>query len=373
MKGLRHTANDRQSSRRTRRSDGRTALITGGAGFIGTNVASRLVDDGYKVVILDSLGRAGVQDNIRWLERRYGAAIELMTGDIRDEDAVRRAVFGATHVFHFAAQVAVTTSLDDPLCDFDVNARGTLTLLEAIRSRPSPPSLVFTSTNKVYGALEDIPLQRSRTRYVPLDSELRAFGIGEERALDFHSPYGCSKGAADQYVLDYARTFGLPAVVFRMSCIYGPHQHGTEDQGWVAHFLRHAIAGNAITIYGDGCQVRDVLFVDDLVDAMLSAQAAIAHLAGHAFNIGGGPGRTLSLLELIGALEKLLERPVHHALAPWRAADQRYYVSDSRRFAAATGWTPRVGIAEGLARLHRWLLASQCAEPVAPVGELAVS
>jgi CDP-paratose 2-epimerase len=220
-----------------------TSLITGGAGFIATNVADRLLAEGGRVRLFDNLSRDGVEENLRWIARRYGDRVEFVRGDIRDEDAVRRVVRDVDQVFHFAAQVAVTTSLVDPFLDFEVNARGTLNLLEAIRALERPPSLLFTSTNKVYGDLDDVPLRRRRTRYEPADERLLHEGISERRSLDFHSPYGCSKGAAEQYVLDYARTFGLPATVFRMSCIYGPHQFGTEDQGWVAHFLIQALAG----------------------------------------------------------------------------------------------------------------------------------
>jgi CDP-paratose 2-epimerase len=257
-------------------------------------------------------------------------------------------------VFHFAAQTAVTSSLGDPLHDFEVNARGTLNLLEALRVLEDPPPLVFTSTNKVYGKLADVALSANSTRYEPSDRALCARGISEERPTDFHSPYGCSKGAADQYVLDYARTFDLPALVFRMSCIYGPHQLGTEDQGWVAHFLIRALAGEPITIYGDGLQVRDVLYVDDLVDALLLAQEHMPELQGQVFNIGGGSDNSLSLIELIELIGELdVECKV--GFGDWRTGDQRYYVSDTRKFGAATGWSARVGVRAGVARLHRWL------------------
>ena len=232
------------------------------------------------MLVYDNLSRPGVEKNARVASRaRTANACSVEVADVRDAHALRSAVRDADQVFHFAAQVAVTTSLTDPRHDFEVNVGGTLNLLEAIRALENPPPLLFTSTNKVYGALADLALEKNCTRYQPLDAALRT-GIGEDRPLDFHSPYGCSKGAADQYVLDYARTFGLPAVVFRMSCIYGPHQMGTEDQGWVAHFLIRAIEGKPITIYGDGMQVRDVLFVDDLVDAFLLAQANIHTLSG---------------------------------------------------------------------------------------------
>ena len=336
-----------------------TALVTGGAGFIGTNVADRLLADGHTVVILDNLSRGGVARNLRWLCDRHGSRVRVEIGDIRDARVVRRAMKDASQVFHFAAQVAVTTSLLDPMDDFEVNARGTLTLLEAMRARPNPPSIVFTSTNKVYGDLEDVELEPDRTRYVPADPLVRRHGVGESRPVSFHSPYGCSKGTADQYVLDYARTFRVPGAVFRMSCIYGPHQCGTEDQGWVAHFLINAIEGKPITVYGDGMQVRDILFVDDLVDAFLRAQAHMPRVSGQAFNIGGGPENTTSLVELLDSIEDLHGERPDVEFDAWRAADQRYYVSDTRRFRAATGWQPRTSVTAGLDTLYRWLLESR--------------
>jgi CDP-paratose 2-epimerase len=339
-------------------------LITGGAGFIGINLADRLLREGRRVIVYDNLSRRGVERNVEWLSRRHGDMVEVQLGDTRDARALARAVRDAAQVFHFAAQVAVTTSLVDPVDDFEVNARGTLNLLEAVRGRPEPPPLVFTSTNKVYGDLEDLELEVRETRYEPRDPEVRAFGVDEARSLNFHSPYGCSKGAADQYVLDYARTFGIPAAVFRMSCIYGPHQCGTEDQGWVAHFLIHAIQSRPITLYGDGMQVRDVLFVDDLVDAFLLAQSRMDRLSGQAFNIGGGPASTTSLVELLERIEALHGERPDVEFDGWRAADQRYYVSDTRKFRAATGWRARVDLSTGLRVLYEWLMESQSAPAV---------
>jgi CDP-paratose 2-epimerase len=247
--------------------------------------------------------------------------------------------------------------------DFEVNARGTLNLLEAIRVLDARPSLLFTSTNKVYGHLDDLPLRQRGQRYEPQDEQIAREGISEARSLDFHSPYGCSKGAAEQYVLDYARTFGLRATVFRMSCIYGPHQFGTEDQGWVAHFVIQALKRRPLTLYGDGLQVRDVLFVEDLVDAMQLAHARIDQISGEAFNMGGGAANTISLLELIDLLGEMFgERPLH-VIEPWRTADQRYYVSNTSRFQQATGWRPRTGIKEGLATLAAWLMDSGTVAP----------
>jgi len=331
-----------------------TTLITGGAGFVGTNLAARLLRDGREVLILDSLARAGVEENLRWLRDTFGSRVSVEIGDVRDRALVDSAVARADAVFHFAAQVAVTTSLIDPVDDFEVNARGTLNVLEAIRARPIPPPLVFTSTNKVYGALADLRMRRRSGRYEPADGAMAA-GISEARSLDFRSPYGCSKGAADQYVRDYARTFGVPAVVFRMSCIYGPHQFGTEDQGWVAHFLIQALEGRPVTVYGDGRQVRDILYVGDLVDAFLLAMQRMAGESGHAFNIGGGPGNTVSLLELLDLIADITGRRPEVRFEEWRPGDQRYYVSNTWSFEEATGWRPRVGVRCGLQQLADWL------------------
>jgi len=333
-------------------------LITGGAGFIGSNLANRLLSEGRDVMIFDNLSRPGVQRNLEWLRELHGQRLAVEIGDVRDRFALRAALKGIAEVYHLAAQVAVTTSLNDPAADFEINARGTLNLLEQVRACSNPPSVVFTSTNKVYGELADIELVKSARRYEPVDDSLRG-GVPENRPLSFHSPYGCSKGAADQYVLDYARVFGLRACVFRMSCIYGPRQFGTEDQGWVAHFMIRALAGHPITIYGDGLQVRDVLFVDDLVDALLAAQQNIAGIAGRAFNIGGGPQNTISLLELIDLIAELHGTRPRVRFDAWRTADQRYYVSDVRAFHAATGWMPRTSVRAGACRLYSWLNQSK--------------
>lgn len=339
-----------------RNGHGKPVLITGGAGFIGTNVADRLLREGRRVTLFDNLSRPGVVKNLEWLQETHGEQIEFIQGDIRDAKAVNQAVKGVSQIFHYAAQVAVTTSLENPIEDFEVNARGTLNLLEAIRRCDRPPALVFTSTNKVYGDLADVTINKRGLRYEPDNSELRANGFSEERCVHFHSPYGCSKGAADQYVLDYARTFKIPAVVFRMSCIYGLHQFGNEDQGWVAHFLIRALAGAPITIYGDGKQVRDILFIEDLVDAFILAQENIHALTGQAFNVGGGPSNTVSLLELLEIIEKVHGRKPKVHFAAWRAADQLYYVSDTRKFSKATGWKPKATIREGTSKLYHWLL-----------------
>jgi CDP-paratose 2-epimerase len=342
-----------------RRGSGRATLITGGAGFIGTNLADALLSSGQKILILDDLSRDGVENNLRWLRRKHGQLLEFKQGDVRDNKLVFALVQRSIKVFHLAAQVAVTTSLVDPIGDFEVNARGTLNVLEAVRAQTVPPPLVFTSTNKVYGDLEDVGVTEIGGRYLPINKSLQRSGIGDTRPINFHSPYGCSKGSADQYVLDYARTFGIPAVVFRMSCIFGPHQCGNEDQGWIAHFLLRAMAGLPITIYGDGRQVRDVLFVDDLVKAFRLAVENIDRLAGRAFNIGGGPTNAVSLIDVLEEIEHLSGRNIRVEFDDWRAADQRYYVSDTRSFKRATGWTPAVTAKRGIAKLHAWYTANR--------------
>jgi CDP-paratose 2-epimerase len=337
----------------------RPVLITGGAGFIGCNLADRLLRDGRRVIVFDNLSRNGVTRNLRWLREKHGDAVEAVIADVRDAEAVQRAVARAGQVFHFAAQVAVTTSLDDPVHDFTVNGRGTVNVLEAIRRSTHRPPLVFTSTNKVYGGLDDVALTDTGARYAPSDAALAAHGVSEQRPLDFHSPYGCSKGTADQYVRDYARSFGLQTVVFRMSCIYGPHQFGTEDQGWVAHFLIRALDGEPIVLYGDGKQVRDILFVEDLVNAFVLAQRNMRRISGQAFNIGGGAPNTTSLLELLDLIGELHGEKPDVVLRGWRTGDQRYYVSNTARFGGATGWSPRVGVRDGVRRLYEWLVESR--------------
>jgi CDP-paratose 2-epimerase len=347
-----------------------TAVVTGGAGFVGTNLAARLVEEGRRVVVLDNLSRPGVTQNLRWLRRTYGGNVRAEIGDVRDPWTLRRVLAGAAEVYHLAAQVAVTTSLDRPLDDFQTNAEATLRLLEELRRLDEPPFLLFTSTNKVYGSLPDLELERVGQRWQPVDRAVRDAGLSERRPLQFCTPYGCSKGAADQYVVDYAASYGLPAVVFRMSCIYGPHQHGNEDQGWVAHFAIRALERRPITLYGDGAQVRDILYVEDLVEAMLLAQAEGQRLAGRAFNLGGGPGNAVSLLEVVERLAAL-GTPVEVRRAPERPGDQRYYVADTTCFAEETGWRPDVDAQEGIERLHRWLADAREARP-ARLGAVAL-
>ena len=344
----------------------KSILVTGGAGFIGTNLVKRLLAMKEKVIIYDNLSRPGVEKNLLWLHDTYGDQLDVRIADIRNVQLLEQAVEDAKHIFHFAAQVAVTTSVENPALDFAVNGSGTFALLEAIRKSEQPPSLLFTSTNKVYGGIEDFPLQRSQSRYEPVDALLRRYGLAEDTPLDFLSPYGCSKGCTDQYVLDYARTYGIAAAVFRMSCIYGPHQLGTEDQGWVAHFAIQALRNRKITLYGDGMQIRDLLFVEDLVDAFISACRMMPDIAGQAFNIGGGPERSISLLELLELLRSIHGRLPQIARGDWRTGDQRYYVSDTRKFTEATGWSPRYSVAEGVTKLYDWLRETLQISPAPP-------
>ena len=333
----------------------RPILVTGGAGFIGSNLADRLAREGHNVLVYDALARPGVERNLAWLKKRHPQRVASVTADIRDEDAVAQAARDAQAVFHMAAQVAVTTSLTEPREDFDINVRGTLNVLDAVRRRGERVPVIFASTNKVYGDLADVVLDKTNDAYVPRDPAIRAAGIGEGRPLDFHTPYGCSKGAADQYVLDYARSFDIPTCVVRMSCIYGPRQMGTEDQGWIAHFLISALRGEPISVYGDGCQVRDVLDVGDAVEAYLSAWARIGAVQGRAFNLGGGPANAVSLRQVIASIGELAGRPVEARYADWRPGDQRYYVSDTRRAARDLGLRPARPWREGVSALARWL------------------
>jgi len=335
--------------------DGRPVLVTGGAGFIGSNLVDRLAGLGRRVIVFDALSRPGVDANLAWLRSRHGARIQPVIADLRDRDALDEAIDRCGAIFHMAAQVAVTTSLQDPEGDFDVNLRGTLHVLEGARRQARPPSVVFASTNKVYGNLADIRLARDGEAYLPENPALRASGIGEDRPLSFYTPYGCSKGAADQYVLDYARGYGVPACVLRMSCIYGPRQLGTEDQGWLAHFLYSVRAGKPISIYGDGRQVRDVLYVDDAVDAYVAAWARIEAISGRAFNLGGGPGNAVTLLQVLHRIGELTGRTPDLRFADWRPGDQRYFVADTSTIRRALGLGEALHWRDGLARLADWI------------------
>jgi CDP-paratose 2-epimerase len=333
----------------------RPVLVTGGAGFIGCNLADRLAGEGHDVLVYDALLRPGVAGNLDWLRRRHPQRISVAVADIRDSSAVAAAVADAQAVFHFAAQVAVTTSLTEPLEDFGTNLQGTFQVLDAVRRAGSRAPVIFASTNKVYGDLSDVALDLAGGAYAPRDPAIRAHGIAENRPLDFHTPYGCSKGAADQYVLDWARSYGVPTAVFRMSCIYGPRQMGTEDQGWVAHFLIRALRGEPVSIYGDGMQVRDVLFVEDAVEAYCAAWRLIGAISGRAYNLGGGPANAVSLLQVLGCIEEITGRHIHRDHADWRAGDQRWYVSDTRRAVRDLGLQQALPWRDGLAALANQL------------------
>jgi CDP-paratose 2-epimerase len=329
-------------------------VVFGGAGFIGSNLSKNLLDDGCHVTVFDSLARRGSELNVKWLQELYSdTRLDFIEADIRDADAVLGAVRHADEIYHLAAQVAVTTSVDDPRTDFEVNALGTFNVLEAVRRSGRRPPIVFTSTNKVYGGLEDVGTIETDTRYEFRDLPL---GVPESRPLDFHSPYGCSKGAADQYVRDYHRIYGLPTVVFRMSCIYGPRQFGNEDQGWVAHFIIASQTGQSLNIYGDGKQVRDVLFVEDLVRAFRLATKKVDVTAGQIFNIGGGPTNALSVWSEFGKyLAALKGEEIPVRFDAWRPGDQPCYVSDIRKAERVMGWSPAVDKETGIRRLWEWV------------------
>ena len=330
----------------------RIVLITGGAGFIGSNLAERLLrEPDVHVRILDNLSRAGVEHNLAWLNGLSSSnRLDFVHGDIRHASKVYSAARDVDEIYHLAAQVAVTTSIEDPQSDFDVNVLGTFHVLEAARQSGRRPFVLFTSTNKVYGSLYGVPVQISGRRYVASDPSFR--GVQENEALDFHSPYGCSKGAADQYVRDYARIYDLPTVVFRMSCIAGPRQFGTEDQGWVAHFLYSALEGRTITVYGDGFQMRDVLHVDDLVDGIVAARDVQNRTAGQIYNLGGGLERAMSIVEMLSAIETETGIQPMLRYTEMRPGDQPLYVADTSKLTAHTGWRPQRSCNETLRAIH---------------------
>jgi CDP-paratose 2-epimerase len=329
--------------------------IFGGAGFIGANLADSIMRDGEDVIVFDNLSRPGVERNLSWLAGRHGAHFHFVAGDLRDTDAVAGIVKDAGAVVHLAAQVAVTASLADPLDDFLVNAQGTLTILEVIRRLSPETPLVFASTNKVYGGLGELEMEEQPDRYHPLDARIRSRGIDESQPLAFCTPYGCSKGTADQYVLDYAHSFGLRTAVLRKSCIYGPRQFGTEDQGWVAHFLIRALRGEPVVIYGDGKQVRDVLHVADAVAAYRGVLRNIDTLSGEAFNLGGGVDNAVSLRVVLNEIAMITGRVVDVSFAEQRTGDQVYFVADTSRLRNRIDWRPNVGWRDGLVDLADWL------------------
>ncbi len=333
------------------------ALITGGAGFIGSNLAHRLIGQGHQVSVYDDLSRLGTDKNVAWLRAEYADRWTLLQGDVRHFEPLRQAAADVDVIYHLASQVAVTTSVQDPRHDFEVNALGTFNVLEAARLSGRQPIVLYSSTNKVYGGMEDVVVVEGETRYAYRDYQE---GIPETYPLDFHSPYGCSKGAGDQYVRDYARIYGLPTVVFRQSCIYGPRQFGVEDQGWVAWFLIAAVTGQPITIYGDGKQVRDVLWVGDLLDLYEKAVDQIEVARGQVYNVGGGPENMLAVWQELGPmLEGLLGRRLEVARDDWRPGDQRIFVADIGKAKRELGWRPRTGKEEGVRRLYEWVVANR--------------
>ena len=333
-------------------------FITGGAGFIGINYAARLLSRGDCVIIYDNLSRIGTPKNVEWLRETYGPeSFDFIQGDVRDADSVKKGLEPADLVLHLAAQVAVTTSVEDPRSDFEINALGTLNVLEGARQSPKQPPVFYASTNKVYGELEEVKVEEGEDCYFLPDLPE---GIDETQLLDFHSPYGCSKGAGDQYVRDYHRIFGLPTVVFRQSCIYGPHQYGIEDQGWVAWFVIAAVTGRPITIYGNGKQVRDLLHVDDMLAAYDQAAEHIDKTAGQIYNIGGGKNNTISIWKEFGPLlEKELGQSIPVSWESWRPGDQRVFIADIRKAEQDFGWKPEINVEEGIKMLFDWVRSNR--------------
>jgi CDP-paratose 2-epimerase len=333
-------------------------LVTGGAGFIGTNYVARLIQRGEQVIIYDNLSRQGASLNLQWLEQAFGEdTFHLVVGDVRDAALLTSIARNVDVIVHLAGQVAVTTSVTHPREDFESNAVGTFNVLEAARFSEKRPVVLYASTNKVYGGMEAIQVAEENTRYSYTELP---FGIPETYPLDFHSPYGCSKGTGDQYVRDYHRIYGLPTVVFRQSCIYGPRQFGVEDQGWLAWFVIAVVMDKPITIYGDGKQVRDVLHVEDLMDAYDSAIGNIDSAAGQVFNVGGGPDNTLSVWSEFGPLlENLLGEQISITREGWRPGDQRIYVSDIRKATRVLGWKPQIDAKSGLEALFNWVMQNR--------------
>ena len=357
-KNLNTLTESKQSNGDGKLRDFRSVVIFGGAGFIGSNLAHHLLrETKAKVHVFDNLSRPGSRHNLEWLQKAANDSgrLKITIGDIRNSTLVERAVRHATEIYHLAAQVAVTNSIDDPRLDFEVNAGGTLNILEAARRAGHRPFILYTSTNKVYGSLsgQSLIAYQRYYRLAPQDS------VTEAQPLNFHSPYGCSKGAADQYVRDYARIYGLPTVVLRMSCIAGTRQFGTEDQGWVAHFIYSALQGEPVTIYGDGRQTRDVLWVDDLIDAMNAVRENLPRTAGEVFNVGGGSANTTSLLELIDQIEASLRIKIEYNFAKARPGDQMFYVTNHDKLTRMTGWAPRTPLPETVEQIARWWKANQ--------------
>jgi CDP-paratose 2-epimerase len=333
-------------------------FISGGAGFIGSNYVHRLLARGEKVIVYDNFSRPGSRKNLAWLTGMHGpSSFQVIEGDVRDAALLKAASQDAEILVHLAAQVAVTTSVVNPREDFEINAQGTFNLLEAARENGQNPIILYASTNKVYGGMEDVEVIEKETRWQYTNLP---HGCPETQPLDFHSPYGCSKGAGDQYVRDYARIYNLPTIVLRQSCIYGPRQFGVEDQGWLAWMVIAAVTGRKFTIYGDGKQIRDVLNIEDLMDAYDAAIERIHIARGHVYNIGGGPQNTMSVwTEFKPLLERILGRPVEVGWGDWRPGDQRVFVADIRKASKDLGWRPRINVEQGVTSLYRWVLENK--------------
>ncbi|GAB1472241.1 GDP-mannose 4,6-dehydratase [Chloroflexota bacterium] len=329
-------------------------LVTGGAGFIGSNYVQRLLTRGEKVSIYDNYARAGAPRNVDWLKSQFGDdAFSLIVGDVRSADHLAEAAKDADIIVHLAGQVAVTTSVLNPRDDFEANALGTFNALEAARASGRDPIFIYASTNKVYGGMDDVALKEDATRWLYADLE---HGCAETQPLDFHSPYGVSKGTGDQYTRDYARIYGLRSVVFRQSCIYGPRQFGIEDQGWLAWMIIAAVTGKRITVYGDGKQVRDVLHVHDLLNAYDAAIENIETAKGQVYNMGGGTRNVMAIWAEFGPiLEKLLGKKIEVSRADWRPGDQKVFYADFRKAQRELGWEPKIGLEEGIGLLFNWV------------------
>lgn len=330
-------------------------LIIGGAGFIGINSARHFMDRGWSVTILDNFSRIGTDLNLKWLSQDYPGKFSVIRADItKDLKKLEKAVESNDAVLHLAAQVAVTTSVVDPRNDFNINALGAFNVLEAIRKSKNKPKAIYSSTNKVYGGLEDLKIREVATRYRFKNISADKYGISETRSLDFHSPYGCSKGSADQYFIDYARIYGLKTTVLRQSCIYGPFQFGIEDQGWVAWFSIAGTLNRPIKIYGTGKQVRDILHVSDLVQLYEMVLENMEKSSG-VYNVGGGSANTLSLLELIDYLENILGKKLNLSFHDPRPGDQPIFVSDIRKARKDFKWSPKYSPKKGVENIVSWV------------------
>ncbi len=329
-------------------------LVTGGAGFIGINASNYYLERGFEIIILDNFSRVGCRENVEWLKQKHKRDITVITADVRNnQKELTNIIKKVDIVLHLAGQVAVTSSVENPRDDFENNALGAFNMLEATRLSGNNPIFIYSSTNKVYGELDDLKIIETESRY---RFKNLPYGVPETRSLDFHSPYGCSKGAAEQYVRDYARIFGLNTIVFRQSCIYGPRQFGIEDQGWIAWFMIALTIGKKITIYGNGKQVRDLLYIDDLLNAYFTAAKNIKNTRGRIYNIGGGVKNTISIwLELKPILEKLFKKEIIASRSNKRPGDQAIFISDIRKAKKDFGWEPKVDVKEGSEKLYAWI------------------